>query len=101
MPPARRRSPTELSRHRPRGRRVPAWGRDQSSSAKLATLRYWIDPCPRPEHVCRAGDVDLAQWAIDAWQAASGGKLKLEKAPSREKAHIRLYWSGGRDGLYG
>ena len=70
-------------------------------AAHGATLRYWIDPCPTAEHVCHAGDVDLAQWAIEAWQSASGGRLKLEKAPSAAKAHIRVYWSGGRDGLYG
>jgi len=70
-------------------------------AAQAATLRYWIDPCPAAEHVCHAGDVDLAQWAMEAWQSASAGKLRLEKAPARDKAHIRVYWSGGRDGLYG
>src|SRR3954465_7073723 len=38
---------------------------------------------------------------MEAWQAASGGSLVLEKVASREKAHIRVNWSGGRDGLYG
>jgi hypothetical protein len=38
---------------------------------------------------------------MQAWQAASEGELVLEKTASREKAHIRVYWSGGRDGLYG
>jgi hypothetical protein len=70
-------------------------------SAQGATLRYWIDPCPGPEQVCHAGDPELAQWAMEAWQAASGGKLVLEKAPSRDRAHIRVNWTGGRDGLYG
>src|SRR3982751_5800856 len=66
-----------------------------------ATLRYWIDPCPGPENICHAGDPELAQWAMEAWQSASGGKLTLEKAATREKAHIRVNWAGGRDGLYG
>src|SRR3954463_2481353 len=54
-----------------------------------------------PERVCHPGDMELAQWAMEAWQAGSGGSLILEKAPSRGKAHIRVNWSGGRDGLYG
>src|SRR4051794_16524498 len=70
-------------------------------AAQGATLRYWIDPCPGPESVCHAGDPELAQWAMEAWQSASGGKLTLEKAPSRDKAQIRVNWTGGRDGLYG
>jgi len=70
-------------------------------AAHGATLRYWIDPCPGPVEVCRARDPELAQWAMEAWQAASGGKLVLEKAPSRDRAHIRVNWTGGRDGLYG
>jgi len=70
-------------------------------AAQGATLRYWIDPCPGPDEVCHAGDVELAQWAMEAWQSASGGKLKLEKAPTRDKAHIRVNWAGGREGFYG
>jgi hypothetical protein len=69
--------------------------------AQAATLRYWVEPCTGPENVCHAGDPELAQWAMDAWQGASGGMLTLEKTPSKEKAHIRLYWTGGRAGLYG
>jgi hypothetical protein len=70
-------------------------------AAKAATLRYWIEPCAGPERVCHAGDPDLAQWAMEAWQAASGDKLLLEKTASREQAHIRVNWSGGLDGFYG
>jgi hypothetical protein len=70
-------------------------------AAHGATLRYWIEPCTAAESVCHAGDPELAQWAMEAWQSASSGKLTLEGAASREKAHIRVNWSGGRDGLYG
>src|SRR5947209_12394398 len=71
------------------------------AAAHGATLRYWVEPCTAAENVCHAGDPELAQWAMEAWQAASAGKLTLEKTASREKAHIRLYWSGGTPGLYG
>ena len=67
-----------------------------------ASLRYWIDPCPAkgaPE--CQAGDPELAQWALEAWQAASNGTLRLERSPKIETAHIRVYWASGTSGLYG
>jgi len=70
-------------------------------TAQAATLRYWIEPCPAGSAGCRSGDPELAQWAMQAWQAGSGGKLTLEKAESRERAQIRINWSGGRPGLYG
>lgn len=67
-----------------------------------AKLRYWISPCPAGEDTgCQATDSELAQWALEAWQAASDGKLVLQPVAEPEKAHIRLYWAGGRSGLYG
>ena len=71
------------------------------SCLSAATLRYWIDPCPAHATGCRAGDPELARWALEAWQSASDGKLKMEPAAERERAHIRVYWAAGRDGLYG
>jgi len=69
--------------------------------APCATLRYWVEPCAKPERGCHTGDPELAQWAMEAWQAAAAGHLTLEKTADREKAHIRVFWSGGREGLYG
>jgi hypothetical protein len=66
-----------------------------------ADLRYWIEPCDSLRAACRAGDPELAKWALSAWQSASSGKLRLTPASGREKAHLRIFWSGGRDGLYG
>jgi hypothetical protein len=65
------------------------------------TLRYWVEACPVSSGTCRAGDPQLAQWALDAWQKVSGGKLAFEPAATRERAHIRILWTGGREGLYG
>jgi hypothetical protein len=70
------------------------------AAARGAALHYWIEPCAA-EAACRAGDPELAQWAMEAWQAAGGGKLELTRAESREKAQIRVLWSDGRAGLYG
>ncbi len=69
--------------------------------ADAATLLYWIEPCAGPSSRCHAGDPELARWALEAWQAASEGKLTLEPAPRIERAHIRLYWADGSEGLYG
>ena len=68
---------------------------------QAATLKYWVEACARSDSGCRASDPELAQWAMDAWQAAADGKLTLERTTEREKAQIRIYWAGGRDGLYG
>lgn len=71
-------------------------------AAQAAKLRFWIAPCPADaDNGCQAGDAELAQWALEAWQAASDGKLVLERAAAEEHAHIRLYWANGRSGLYG
>jgi len=69
--------------------------------AQGATLKYWVEPCSKTESGCKTSDPELAQWALDAWQTASDGKLALERTTDREKAHIRIYWANGRDGLYG
>jgi hypothetical protein len=70
-------------------------------AAEGASLRYWVEPCAKPESDCRASDPELAQWAMEAWQTASAGKLKLEKTDVQGKAHIRIHWATGNDGLYG
>jgi hypothetical protein len=71
-------------------------------AASGATLRYWVEPSATPQASgCHAGDPELARWALQAWQAASGGALHLEMTPNRDSAQIRVFWAGGRDGLYG
>src|SRR5262249_27898747 len=72
------------------------------SAHAATTLRYWVEACEHPTAAgCHAADPELAQWAMEAWQAASNGQLKLERGNDREKAHIRVFWTGGREGLYG
>jgi hypothetical protein len=66
-----------------------------------ATLRYWVEPCSKPESGCHAADPELAQWAMEAWQTASGGALTLQRTTELDKAHIRIHWVTGNDGLYG
>jgi len=66
-----------------------------------ASLRYWVEPCSQRASGCHTADPELAEWALEAWQAASGGHLTFEKTSDRDKAHIRIFWTGGREGLYG
>jgi hypothetical protein len=66
-----------------------------------ATLSYWVEPCVHPESGCQRDDPELAQWAMEAWQAASGGALHLVKTGDREQARIRVHWVTGTDGSYG
>jgi hypothetical protein len=70
-------------------------------AAKGATLRYWVQPCSDARSGCHATDPDLAQWALEAWQAATSGRLTFQRATQVERAQIRVYWASGNSGLYG
>jgi hypothetical protein len=71
-------------------------------AAHAAALKYWVEPCTRPaEMACKSADPDLAQWAMDAWQVASDGKLRVTRTAEKNQAIIRIYWVSGRAGLYG
>ena len=71
-------------------------------AAHAADLRYWVEPCARPAEMgCRTGDPDLAQWAMEAWQAASQGKLHVQRTAEKNRAVIKVHWESGRTGLYG
>ena len=65
-----------------------------SSLALAVDLPYWIEP--------RAGgDGELAEWALQSWERASGGGLHFVRSSTREAALVRVLWVTGRDGLYG
>ena len=70
-------------------------------SAYGIDLRYWIEPCTRPETGCQKTDVQLAEWAFGAWQTASNGKLHLEKTDQMTRANIRVHWADAEEGKYG
>jgi len=71
------------------------------TALQAATFHYWVEPCTDRETGCHAGDPELAQWALEAWQAATSGKLTFAKAADLEHAEIRVYWANGNQGLYG
>jgi hypothetical protein len=69
-------------------------------AASAADLTYWVEPCSHPETGCVAGDLELARWALQAWEQASGGRLHLAES-DREHARLRLVWALPAEGLYG
>src|SRR4051812_12269282 len=72
-----------------------------TGDARTGDLKYWVEPCTRAETGCKAADPDLAQWAMEAWQGASEGKLKVSRTADKGAAAIRFYWITTREGLYG
>jgi predicted Zn-dependent protease len=70
-------------------------------SAYGVDLRYWIEPCTRPETGCQKTDTQLADWALQAWQAVSNGKLHLARTDRMTDANIRIHWADSGEGKYG
>jgi hypothetical protein len=72
-----------------------------AGTASAIDLRYWIEPCTRPETKCLAHDPQMAEWALQDWERSAGGKLKLERTNVRIQANIRIHWASQNEGLYG
>jgi len=72
-----------------------------ASVASAVDLRYWIEPCTRPETRCLAHDPQMAEWALEDWQRSSGGELHLERTSDIRRANIRVHWASQNEGLYG
>jgi hypothetical protein len=65
------------------------------------TTTFWIEPCTVMQAGCEAGDPDLARWALQAWEKASGGQLHYAELKDRDKALLRIRWANKDSGLYG
>ena len=72
-----------------------------TGALKAEDTPYWVQPCTDPETACVAGDVQLARWALEAWEAASAGRLHFVETKDRARALIRVVWASPRGGLYG
>src|SRR5262245_8078115 len=42
-------------------------------------LKYWVEPCTSADTGCLPNDPQLAEWAMEAWEASSGGTLHLQR----------------------
>ena len=79
---------------------VPAVVRAQTRALDASQpIPYYIGPGKEAPGF-QPGDPTLAEWALAAWGRASGGMLRFRRGPEAE-ALLRIYWEGGRAGLYG
>jgi hypothetical protein len=65
------------------------------------TTPYWVEPCANPKTNCVAADVDLARWALAAWETTSAGRLRFVETKNRGEALLRVRWVDPTLGLYG
>jgi Matrixin len=72
-----------------------------ASALLAADTTFWIAPCDNPDTGCKAGDDQLARWALDAWQAASGGRLHFVQTTHRADAQFRFLWAAPTGALFG
>jgi hypothetical protein len=70
-------------------------------SAAAADTSFYLAPCTDPASGCEAGDLDLARWALAAWQAASQGQLHFVETKDESNALLRFVWSSPNNTLYG
>jgi hypothetical protein len=68
-------------------------------SAAHPTIGYYI-ASGDPGSEFRPGDVELARWALAAWQRATAGGLEFAPAPESE-ALLRVHFVGAEGGQYG
>jgi hypothetical protein len=71
------------------------------AGALAADTSYWVEPCANPKTNCVAGDIDLARWALAAWEGASAGRLHFVETKNRGDALLRVRWVDPTSGLYG
>jgi hypothetical protein len=64
------------------------------------TVPYFIAE-PAAEASASSDDVDLARWALEAWERAAAGKLRFVPAESEREALVRVYWVPASGGQYG
>ena len=53
-----------------------------------------------PSSAARAGDRELARWALEAWAALASPNVEIRAGPEAT-ATVRVYWAGPGAGLYG
>jgi hypothetical protein len=72
--------------------------------AGAETWSYWIEPCTSElakQAGCTSADAELGVWALEAWQKAAAGALRVVATPEENRARIRIYWAWGTQSLYG
>src|ERR1700722_18175139 len=76
------------------------------SPLAAADTSFYLAPCTDPATGCEPGDLDLARWALESWQAASQSaspqsRLHFVETKEESKALLRFLWTTPAGGLYG
>ena len=66
-----------------------------------ADVSFWIEPCSVMTSACQNSDMDLARWALAAWENASAGKVHFIETRQRAAARFRVRWADQDSGLFG
>lgn len=66
-----------------------------------ADTSFYLAPCTDSASGCEPGDLDLARWALQAWQTSSAGKLHFVETKDESSALFRFVWASPSGGLYG
>ncbi|MBY0506690.1 MAG: hypothetical protein K2X03_22415 [Bryobacteraceae bacterium] len=67
-------------------------------------LPYYIAPCTKQAMLdsgCFEGDDQLAVYALEAWQRAANGKLKVRRVEDPLSARMQVIWASKFGGQYG
>jgi hypothetical protein len=72
-----------------------------AATLSAADTTFYIAPCTDPATGCEPGDLDLARWALQSWQAASQGSLHFVETKEESNALFRFLWTSPTSGLYG
>src|ERR1700733_5040849 len=77
-----------------------------AASLVAAETSFYIAPCTDPSTGCEPGDLDLARWALESWQAASQSappqsRLHFVETKEESQALLRFVWTSPTGGLYG
>jgi hypothetical protein len=64
------------------------------------SVSYFIAE-PTADAGAQRDDVELARWALEAWQRAAAGALTFVPAANEEEALVRVYWVPAASGQYG
>lgn len=63
---------------------------------------WWVEPCTAQAAPsgCHSDDAQLGQWAFEAWQRESAGRIVFRHSPDPSHARLTVRWANGAS-LYG
>ncbi|MDX2154577.1 MAG: hypothetical protein SFV54_27795 [Bryobacteraceae bacterium] len=64
-------------------------------------IDYWIEACRPATSGCAKSDIELAEWALDAWARASDGALEWQRTTSAADALLQFHWAPPKERYHG